>query len=61
MKRAGVPESSLRRVAASIDFSDRSVPVTVAPSRAQEMVSVPMWHCRWSRLFPVTSPSFSLS
>ena len=31
-------------------------PVTFAPSRAIEMVSVPMWHCRWARRTPRTLP-----
>lgn len=39
------------------DSGERSTPTTFAPSRAQEIVSVPMWHCRWSMSIPVTSPN----
>ena len=35
---------------------EKSTPVTRAPSRAQDSVSRPKWHWRWSRLLSLTSP-----
>jgi hypothetical protein len=35
--------------------------VDLAPSLAQDIVSSPKWHCRWSRLLPLTSPTSSIS
>ena len=39
-----------------MERGEKSSPVTFAPSRAIEMVSVPMWHCRWARRTPRTLP-----
>jgi hypothetical protein len=38
------------------DADEKSRPVIVAPSRASEIVSVPMWHCRCTPRRPSTSP-----
>ncbi len=49
MKRAsGKPSSSASERAAATAAGDRSTPVTRAPSRAHESVSMPKWHWRWS-------------
>ena len=44
--RPGVPLSSDSRCAAVMASGAKSMPVTVAPSRAHESVSIPKWHWR---------------
>ena len=38
---------ALGRRAIAIDSGEKSRPVITAPRRCSEIVSVPMWHCRW--------------
>jgi len=38
--------------AASIAAGEKSMPVTAAPSLAQDSVSSPIWHCRWASRNP---------
>ena len=45
-----------KRYSAS-EAGEKSSPVIRAPSRASEIVSVPMWHWRWTPSRPRTSPS----
>ena len=48
---ARVREAELGRraiVASSTAAGEKSAPVTRAPSRAHDSVSIPKWHCRWS-------------
>ena len=45
---ASTPAAAARRRASASAGADRSSPVTRAPSRPSETVSVPMWHCRWT-------------
>ncbi len=52
---AVVSEASFR--AAATAAPEKSRPVMEAPSRASEIVSVPMWHCRCTPRSPETSPS----
>ena len=42
--------------ASSIAVSEKSTPLTLAPSLAQLRESRPKWHCRWRRVLPRTSP-----
>ena len=62
-RRSG-PEGPARQPAPAprrCDASERSSPVTLAPSRAQLSVSWPKWHCRWRSERPRTSPTCSSS
>ena len=59
-----VPVMELRTPARSYKGTDLSRPALDArqPGQgAQASVSSPKWHCRWSRLSPVTSPRASVS
>ena len=57
-KRAsGMPSSAVSERASSIAAGEKSAPVTVAPSRAHDRVSIPKWHWRWSSDRPATSPT----
>ncbi len=58
---AGISNSAASARASSIDLSEKSAPVTVAPKRAHDSVSMPKWHCRWRSLLPETSPTSSIS
>ena len=49
--------SRARRMAAG----EKSAPVTRAPSRAHDRVSMPKWHWRWSSVRPRTSPTAAIS
>ncbi len=61
-KRAsGKPRSTARVDASSTAAGDRSAPVTRAPSRANESVSMPKWHWRCRSERPATSPIISSS
>ena len=61
-KRApGKPSSTASRPARSIAAGLKSAPVTRAPSRAHDSVSIPKWHWRWSRLWSTTGPMSSSS
>lgn len=55
-QRASNPARPARRAATSSDAAEKSRPVTRAPARASERVSVPMWHCRWMTSSPATEP-----
>ena len=61
INRAERPSSSFRDRARLIAASEKSTPVASAPNRAQDMVSIPKWHWRWSRLLPDTGPISSRS
>src|SRR5438876_568030 len=61
MNRASNPHSSARARAASSAGSEKSTPVTIAPSRAQDSVSRPKWHWMCRRPLPFTSVSSSRS
>ena len=51
------PGSSASRRASASEAGEKSRPVIRAPSRASEIVSVPMWHWRCTPSRPATSPS----
>ena len=61
MKRAFSPNSSFKPRARSIAAPEKSTPVARAPSRAQDIVSMPKWHCKCSRDLPATGPISSRS
>src|SRR5271168_51996 len=54
---AGIFSSALIERASPIALSEKSTPVTFAPSRAHDIVSSPKWHCRCSSDLPRTSPT----
>ena len=57
MKSTPAPSSSLSAWAWATATGLKSSPVIRAPSLDSEIVSVPMWHCRWTPRSPCTSPS----
>ena len=60
--KAGVDADAGGEAAGFLDRGgEKSRPVTVAPRRAHERVSVPMWHWRWMRDLPSTGPTSSIS
>jgi hypothetical protein len=56
-----MPSAVASARAVLIASGEKSMPVTLAPSRAQERVSMPKWHWRWRSALPLTSPTSSLS
>jgi hypothetical protein len=59
--RAGTPIRPARSRAIRNEAAEKSTPVTRAPRRAQDSVSRPMWHCRWTNSAPLTSPTSATS
>ena len=58
---AGRPSAAASEDAASMAGAEKSSPLTTAPSRAQDNVSSPMWHCRWTSERPATEPTSDTS
>ena len=58
---ASIPRSAASARAAATASALKSRPVTFAPRRAQESVSSPKWHWRWSSVRPSTGPISSRS
>jgi len=56
MNSASIPIFPAISPASSMAVSEKSTPVTFAPSLPQLRVSSPKWHWRCRRLFPETSP-----
>ena len=58
---ASMPSERASEAAADTAGAEKSSPLTSAPRRAQDSVSSPMWHCRCTSRFPVTSPASAAS
>ena len=56
LKLLVIPRPNAPLDPAAIALLQAQTPVTIAPCRAQDSVSVPIWHCRCSSVFPATFP-----
>jgi hypothetical protein len=54
---ADKPSDAARAEAAEMAGAEKSSPLTNAPRRAQDKVSSPIWHCRWTSERPDTEPT----